>query len=185
MQGKWSHGWSLADKMIKHGFDPKIRQFRRVQAMTLLSTLFHNMSIDTETTNDLCNEAAKKLEKLVLQELKGSNVTKPRFVCEILDLLHGMHLANAPVAWEDMGKALDTFRVQVIPHVGRSADFKKAFNHVASQLRISVVQRRQKGKRNDRAGTGPVRRGTWHKEVAVVDLSPESDSTSSNKTLSD
>jgi hypothetical protein len=78
---------------------------------------------------------------------------KPRYVCELLGMLHGMHTSNVEgVDWTRVAAAMEKFRDNV-PKNRNFHDVKKAFNKIGVLLKIKVVQGSEKKKTRTRTNS--------------------------------
>ena len=116
IQGNWKGAWDLADRLISSGFDAKTRQFRKTQALSLLSALFHNQTQMSNAEPGMRTKVVKNLEEKVISELKGfsEEEVKPRYLCELLSVLHGMKTSGVDnVDWKRATEALEDLRTKV------------------------------------------------------------------------
>ena len=98
---------SIVPKLTEGGFSTETRPFRRIQAVTLLSTLYHNPNIRDQIDENLTSDLAKKLMTSLDTFVKGDINLKHKMLCELLHLIFGLHLSGAKcVPWDDM-KAID------------------------------------------------------------------------------
>lgn len=139
MQSNWEGSWTLVPEIAKHGFDLKTRQFRRTQAIFLLSTLYHNKALVETGAKAVRQKIEKDLEQKCIHELKtATEASKPRYLCELLSLLKGLHQSEAKINWKKVAEALEEFRENV-PKNRHFQDVKRAFNKIASSLKLKPV----------------------------------------------
>ena len=146
MQSNWSGSWELVHSLISCGFSTNMRIFRRNQALTLLSTLLRNRVLQESAPKELKAEVLETLcDKIAAefnQYIKDSGSIKPRFLCELLNITRGLHLAGADgykAKWKDILDVLEDLRAH-IPKNRHFQDVKKAYNKVCAPLKIKVVQ---------------------------------------------
>lgn len=80
----------------------------------------------------------------------GNSDIKPRFLCELLNITHGLHLvdANKSLAqWKDVESLLESLRGH-IPKNRHFQDVKKAYNKTCAPLKIQVIQGCEKRERS-------------------------------------
>merc|ERR1712008_163143 len=124
------------------------RPFRRIQAVTLLSTLYHNPNIRDQIDENLTSDLAKKLMTSLDTFVKGDINLKHKMLCEPLHLIFGLHLSGAKcVPWDEMKAILELVRDKV-PKNRNFHEVKRAFNKISAPLKIKVVQGNEK--RNDK-----------------------------------
>ena len=149
MQSNWLGSWNLADKFVKNAFDPKIRQFRRTQALGLISTLFHNQTLVENAPADVkVDKIALEIGTHFLKELERyqqNGDLKPRYLCELLNIMHGLYVSKCKLDWSQIKTALEEFREKV-PKNRHFHDVKKAFNKIGATLKIKVVTGSEKKK---------------------------------------
>ena len=146
MQSNWSGSWELVDSLISCGFSPNMRIFRRNQALTLLSALLRNQALQESAPKELKAKLLGSLCKKLVAEfhnyIKDSGTVKPRFLCELLNITRGLHLAGADsykTEWNHILDVLEKLRAH-IPKNRHFQDVKKAYNKVCAPLKIKVVQ---------------------------------------------
>ena len=127
--------------------------FRRIQAVTLLSTVLHNPNLKTEIElQDLKNLGAN-VQNLLNDYLNDKVNLKQKMVCELLHLIHGLHgLSHLNgkkdiLDWDEMKKLLEKLRAKV-PKNRHFQDVKKAFNKISAQLKVQVVMGSEKKLKN-------------------------------------
>ena len=144
LQGSWSGILPIVPKLIEGGFSHETRPFRRIQALTLLSTLYHNSNIRDKIDENLTADLAKKLIQSLDTFVKGDINLKHKMLCELLHLIFGLHLSGAKcVPWDDMKQILEKVRDKV-PKNRNFHEVKRAFNKISAPLKIKVVQGNEK-----------------------------------------
>ncbi len=137
IRSNWSGAWKIAPKIRESAFDSSLRLFRRTQALTLLHDLVltHKASKDSQTV-----ELMKDLEGSILKELRGMGEgdIKPRFLHELLRLLHVLMTSNDAADKEEAKKVLEEFRVK-FPMTKHSTDVKKTWRKLAQCLNLNPV----------------------------------------------
>ena len=48
MTSNWAGSWLLAEKLVKNGFNPEIRQFRRTQALAMIASMLHSSALQVD-----------------------------------------------------------------------------------------------------------------------------------------
>ncbi|TRY70913.1 hypothetical protein TCAL_07526 [Tigriopus californicus] len=160
LQSNWEGSWALVPDIVKHGFDLKTRQFRRTQAIFLLSTLYHNKALVETESKAVRQKIEFDLEQKAIHELKSATETsKPRYLCELFSLLKGLHQSDAKIDWEKVAEALEVFRENV-PKNRHFQDVKRAFNRIASSLKLKPITGSEKKKnKNGAKAPGPQQNG--------------------------
>lgn len=132
----------MANKFVENAFDPKIRQFRRTQALGLISTMFHNQALVQSAPSDIdVGKIALDIQGHFLKDLdkyQNNGDMKPRYLCELLNIMHGLHVSKCELNWDSIKLALEKFREKV-PKNRHFHDVKKAFNKIGAALKIPVV----------------------------------------------
>ena len=146
MNVNWPGSWSLIEDLITFGFSSTTRLFRRNQAFTLINAFLRNKSLQESAPHELkirvLNTLCDKLIDELNQYIKGSSDIKPRFLCELLNITHGLHLVGASAdttRWKEIGEVLETLRNH-IPKNRHFHDVKKAYNKACVPLKIRVIQ---------------------------------------------
>ena len=146
MKMNWFGSWSLIDSLVENGFSSNTRFFLRGQAFTLLNAMLRNESLqklaDKDIKTKVLNGIATKLVEEFNKYIAGNSELKPRFLCELLNIVHGLHLAGGNTVisqWNDVIKVLQSLRNH-IPKNRHFTDVKKAYNKAAAPLKIKVVQ---------------------------------------------
>ena len=135
---------SIVPKLTEGGFSTETRPFRRIQAVTLLSTLYHNPNIRDQIDENLTSDLAKKLITSLDTFVKGDINLKHKMLCELLHLIFGLHLSGAKcVPWDEMKAILELVRDKV-PKNRNFHEVKRAFNKISAPLKIKVVQGNEK-----------------------------------------
>ena len=156
MQGNWSGILSIVPKLTEGGFSHETRPFRRIQAVTLLSTLYHNANIRDKIDENVTEDLAKKLMQSLDTFVKGDINLKHKMLCELLHLIFGLHLSGAKcVQWDEMKLLLEKVREKV-PTNRNFHEVKRAFNKISAPLKIKVVQGNEKKRKaeNNEAASG-------------------------------
>jgi len=160
LQGSWSGILNLVPKLIENGFSNETRNFRRIQAVTLLSTVLHNPNLKVvELSNFKLKPDDLKILSSKVTELLNTYLTnqinlKPKMVCELLHLIHGLHGLKEMegfediVDWTEMKDNLEKLRAKV-PKNRHFQEVKKAFNKVSAPLKIQVVQGSEKKRKQE------------------------------------
>merc|ERR1719464_1387314 len=139
LQGSWSGILSIVPKLTDGGFSTETRPFRRIQAVTLLSTLYHNPNIRDQIDENITSDLAKKLITSLDTFVKGDINLKHKMLCELLHLIFGLHLSGAKcVPWDEMKAILEQVRDKV-PKNRNFHEVKRAFNKISVPLKIKVV----------------------------------------------
>ena len=136
LQGSWEGAWPLAAKLIKYGFDSNIRQFRRSQAITLLSVLYRNKNIENPK---LRRASTQLLKEPLLAELKGNVESKPKYVHELLTFLQALHASGEDLDWKEVVSVLQELRAKISKEK-RFQDVRRAFNRICVPLKMEVLQ---------------------------------------------
>ena len=146
MKINWVGSWALTEDLIACGFSSDTRLFRRGQAFTLLNAFLRNQSLQEMVKQDVQKEINTKLCNNLIAELKkyvsGNSDIKPRFLCELLNITHGLHLAGASTTlaqWKEVESLLESLRCH-IPKNRHFQDVKKAYNKTCAPLKIQVIQ---------------------------------------------
>ena len=146
MKVNWSGSWSLIEDLIECGFSSTTRLFRRNQAFTLLNAFLRNQSLQESAPQELkirvLNTICDKLIDELNQYIKGNNDVKPKLLCELLNITHGLYLAGASAdttRWKGIVEVLETLRNH-IPKNRHFHDVKKAYNKACAPLKIRVIQ---------------------------------------------
>ena len=146
MKHNWVGSWSLIEDLIKYGFSSTTRLFRRSQAFTLLNAFLRNQSLQDLAKKDLKTQVFNTLGDKLIEEfnqyMAGSNDTKPKFLCELLNVTHGLYLAGAnenPTQWKEIVALLESLRSH-LPKNRHFHDVKKAYNKTCAPLKIKVIQ---------------------------------------------
>ena len=160
LQGSWSGILNLVPKLIENGFSNETRNFRRIQAVTLLSTVLHNPNLKVvELSNFKLKPDDLKILSSKVTELLNTYLTnqinlKPKMVCELLHLIHGLHGLKEIqgfediVDWTEMKNCIEKLRAKV-PKNRHFQEVKKAFNKVSAPLKIQVVQGSEKKRKQE------------------------------------
>ena len=146
MKINWFGSWSLIDSLIENGFSSGTRFFLRGQAFTLLNAMLRNESLQKLADKDKKEKSLNALSTGVVAEfnkyIAGNSDLKPRFLCELLNITHGLHLAGGSTVisqWDAVVKVLENLRNH-IPKNRHFRDVKKAYNKAAAPLKLKVVQ---------------------------------------------
>ena len=146
MKINWAGSWSLIEDVVTCGFSSDTRLFRRSQAFVLLNAFLRNQSLQQSAPQELkirvLNTLCDKLITELNQYIKGSSDIKPRFLCELLNIAHGLHLVGASAyttQWKEILEVLETLRDH-IPKNRHFHDVKKAYNKACAPLKIRVIQ---------------------------------------------
>ena len=149
MKMNWMGSWSLIEGLIEKGFSSNTRFFLRGQAFTLINAMLRNENLQKLADKDMkakaLNDIATNLVKEFNRYIAGESDFKPRFLCELLNITHGLHLAskvnsNTIISqWSDVVKSIESLRSH-IPKNRHFQDVKKAYNKAAAPLKIKVVQ---------------------------------------------
>jgi hypothetical protein len=146
LQGTWEGSLILLPKLIEDGFAKETRMFRKTQAMSLLSAVFHNPILRGQVEPSLNVNLISKIIEAVEIYMKGADM-KHRFLCELLHLTHGLYLTSPDSDWDNLKCLLEKLREKV-PKNRHFVDVKKAFNKISVLLKIQVVQGSDKRKSN-------------------------------------
>ena len=152
----------MSSKLIESAFDPKIRQFRRNQALELLTEMFRNCNLLSKAPENVYHQIAilgEEISESLSKMADANSNVKARFICDLLILLHALYQANKkllakdegemPVFWiEKVAKSLNQFRDKV-PKGRNFRDVKSAFNRIAVPLGIRVIQGSEKTLKNE------------------------------------
>ena len=166
LKSNWIGGWTLSSKLIESAFDPKIRQFRRNQALELLTEIFRNCNLLSKAPENVDHQMAilgEKISENLSKTPDADSNVKARSVCDLLILLHALYQANKkllakdegemPAFWiEKVAKSLNQFRDKV-PKGRNFRDVKSAFNRIAAPLGIRVIQGSEKNLKNEKKPT--------------------------------
>merc|ERR1719510_1629963 len=154
MKINWVGSWSLIEELILYGFSSTTRLFRRSQAFTLLNAFLRNQSLqdlaETDFKSKVFNNLGDQLIKEFNHYIEGSNDVKPKVLCELLNITHGLYLAGASenlTQWKEIVKLLETLRSH-IPKNRHFHDVKKAYNKACAPLKIKVIQGCEKREEN-------------------------------------
>ena len=146
MKINWVGSWSLIEDLITCCFSSTTRLFRRSQAFTLLNAFLRNQSLQDLATKDLKTKVFSTLGDKLIEEfnqyMAGSNDTKPKILCELLNVIHGLYLAGASenlTKWQEIVALLESLRSH-IPKNRHFHDVKKAYNKACAPLKIKVIQ---------------------------------------------
>merc|ERR1711890_16374 len=91
------------------------------------------------------------------QYMAGKIDIKPKFLCELLNVTHGLYLAGASenlTQWKEIVTLLEALRSH-IPKNRYFQDVKKAYNKACAPLKIKVIQGCEKRERNRNDSPSP------------------------------
>lgn len=145
MLTNWKGSWQLMNKLCKYTFDQKIRQFRRNQGATLLATLFKNANLLSDPPKDISDKVNALLTQ-VAKEFNSieTNSFKPRYVTELLALLHAIHSTDiSKINWNEIKVSLEDIREKVPTNMNFSY-VKPAYNKIAVDLGVTLLQANDK-----------------------------------------
>merc|ERR1712179_302107 len=139
-------------KLIQSGFeDSKTRQFRKTQALSLLSALLSNQILRKKKgiskAISACGQKIQNEFKNIVE--KDDEAIKPRYLCELLNLTKILYSNTSGsqepslVDRESIKPHLEAFR-QKIPKNRHFQDVKRAFNKICVVLKIKVIQGSEK-----------------------------------------
>ena len=118
LNGNWSGILSLVPKLIEGGFSPDVRAYRRINSVTLLSTLFHNQNLRKSVDEKDVKTLIDKLIQTLTSFTKGEMDLKNKMLCELLHLIYGLYLTK-PESVMEMKSLLEQVRFSIIPIFGR------------------------------------------------------------------
>ena len=146
MKINWCGSWSLISTLTEHGFSSSTRFFLRGQAFSLINAMLRNENLQKLADKDEKSKALNAIATNLITEfekyIEGKSDFKPRFLCELLNICHGLHLAGGSsiiLQWSEIVEALENLRSH-IPKNRHFQDVKKAYNKAAAPLKINVVQ---------------------------------------------
>merc|ERR1719423_109947 len=116
MQGSWSSSVKVADKLTECTFSAKTRPYRRTQGLTLLTILIKSSGGDRGQADEVRRPTRDRITGHVVADLKAymkSEVKpKPRYLCELLNLVSVLRLHGADSAdqWTELVESLRKVR---------------------------------------------------------------------------
>ena len=146
MKINWSGSWSIIEDLITHGFKTNTRHFQRSQAFTLINAFLRNKPLQESAPHDLKRDVISTLcDKIIAefnQYIDGSSDTKPRFLCEMLNITHGLHLVGASAYVTQWNKVIEVLEIMRnhIPKNRHFHDVKKSYNKACAPLKLKVIQ---------------------------------------------
>ncbi|XP_067015674.2 myb-binding protein 1A [Anabrus simplex] len=156
LQISWNGSWSLASQLVEFTFDPEVRPFRRIQAVDLLQTFFHDRRLLSEPANKeklvalekaLSQHAVKLISGLASVGDATRAGVKAKFVQNFLQLLYAVWQFHRQVKvsgmdWTALQKALNQFRES--PEPLSLCQVKSVFNKLAACLGIGLIVGKKK-----------------------------------------
>lgn len=142
LQGAWQGILSIVPKLIENAFSKETRLFRRIQAITLLSTLFHNSNLKDSVSKKDLKSLVEQIKSLLQSYIDGDSNLKHKMLCELLHLIYGLYLTasdDSIVKWDQFKPLLEKLRAKV-PKNRHFHEVKRAFNKISAPLKIQVVQ---------------------------------------------
>ena len=139
LNGNWNGILAIVPKLIEGGFSSDVRAYRRINSVTLLSTLFHNANLRSAVQGTDIKALLEKLTHILTAFTQGEIELKNKMLCEILHLIYGLYLSKIEsIEWEDFKSLLERVRDKV-PKNRNFHEVKRAFNKISVPLKIKVV----------------------------------------------
>ena len=139
MNGNWNGILSIVPKLVEGGFSTEVRGHRRINSVTLLSTLFHNANLRSSVEAKDVKALLEKLTQTLTAFTQGEMDLKNKMLCEILHLIYGLYLSKSEsIDWDEMKTLLEQVRDKV-PKNRNFHEVNRAFNKISVPLKIKVV----------------------------------------------
>ena len=139
LNGNWHGILSIVPKLVEGGFSTEVRGHRRINSVTLLSTLFHNANLRSSVQAKDVKALLEKLTHTLTAFTQGEMDLKNKMLCEILHLIYGLYLSKSEsIDWDQMKTLLEQVRDKV-PKNRNFHEVKRAFNKISVPLKIKVV----------------------------------------------
>ena len=94
LNGNWNGILAIVPKLIEGGFSSDVRAYRRINSVTLLSTLFHNANLRSAVQGTDIKALLEKLTHILTAFTQGEIELKNKMLCEILHLIYGLYLSK-------------------------------------------------------------------------------------------
>ena len=140
LNGNWHGILSIVPKLVEGGFSTEVRGHRRINSVTLLSTLFHNANLRSSVQAKDVKALLDKLTHTLTAFTQGEMDLKNKMLCEILHLIYGLYLSKSEsIDWEGQMKTLLEQVRDKVPKNRNFHEVKRAFNKISVPLKIKVV----------------------------------------------